>query len=212
MLRKSTVVALLTVMLGVLFACSHNQEGKPGRAESPKTAAREATGPRYTAYNLWYERPEALSCINYQRGAIIPAGTRVNNVEARGHKIRFMTADGGAYTVTFNAKYHPGLSVVDFEGRMFTSKDFDQLTAQMSPAEIDCIKAGAIKAGVSKACVLATYGYPPEHITPSLNSNRWIYWENRFRQEAVNFDAEGRTTGPTEPAQSGREPRSRRDR
>jgi hypothetical protein len=92
---------------------------------------------------------------------------------------------------------------------MFTSKNFDQLTARMSPSEIACVKAGAIKAGVSKACVLVTFGYPPEHVTPSLDNNVWNYWENRFGEVAVTFNAEGRTTGEPEAVHNTRPRRGR---
>ena len=35
----------------------------------------------YTAYNIWFEKPERIWSINYKKGAIIPAGTQVRDVE-----------------------------------------------------------------------------------------------------------------------------------
>ena len=30
-------------------------------------------------------------------------------------------------------------------------------------------------------------GYPPEHATPSLDSDVWTYWKNRFGKLKVTF-------------------------
>jgi len=35
----------------------------------------------YTAYNIWFERAERIWSINYKKGAVIPAGTLVRDVE-----------------------------------------------------------------------------------------------------------------------------------
>ena len=37
------------------------------------TAANGVERQLYTAYNIWYEKPESLWCINYKSGTIIPA-------------------------------------------------------------------------------------------------------------------------------------------
>ena len=72
----------------------------------------------YTAYNIWYEKPHTLYCINYKVGTFIPAGTEVKNVRVtvgttrstRGKPIISFTAldTNVAFTVLFNEKYHPG--------------------------------------------------------------------------------------------------------
>ncbi len=77
---------------------------------------------------------------------------------------------------------------------MVAQKPFAELTAGLSEKEIDAVKAGKLVVGMSKAAVIMARGYPPEHRTPSTEVNNWLYWENRFRKKAVNFDSEGRTT------------------
>lgn len=197
MLRKSGIVTLLVMLFGTMFACAHMTGANPGRAESG------ATGPLYTAYNMWYEHPENVSSVNYHRGAMIPAGTPVSDARASARRIKFTTANG-VFTIAYSEKYHPGMTAEAFKNRMLTNKDFAQLTAGMSPAEIECIKTGTVQPGVSKACVLVAYGYPPEHVTPSLDQNMWMYWQDRFRRTAVNFNEAGRTIGAATPVQNTR--------
>jgi hypothetical protein len=47
---------------------------------------------------------------------------------------------------------------------------------------------------MSKEAVIISVGIPPDHKTPDLKSNRWIYWKNRFKNKAVCFDPAGKTT------------------
>lgn len=158
---------------------------------------------QYTAYNMWFEKPERLYAINYKAGNIIPAGTEVKDVQVgsgrkgilRGRPmISFTTVkDGMTYAVEFQGKFHPGLTPEDYAKKMFTDKDFAALTKGMSAAEVEAIKQGKLVVGMSRDAVLVSYGYPPEHVTPSLKNETWTYWMNRFRKKEVYFDKNGRT-------------------
>jgi len=155
----------------------------------------------YTAYNMWFENSENFLAINYKKGMLIPAGTEVSNVGVASTKrtpmIAFTTVKNGqTFNVGFVAKYHPGLSAQDYVKKMFTGKNFEALTAGMTQNEVKAIKEGRLVIGMSKAAVLVAYGYPPEHRTPSLSSNTWIYWIDRFRNKAILFDENGRTCKP----------------
>ncbi len=164
----------------------------------------------YTAYNIWYEpgKENTLWCINYKTGDIIPAGTAVKEVSlsraVAGRKagaeplaVSFITVnDGQKYWVNINQKFHPGKTIHDYIDLMFTKKTFDELTSGFSEDEIEAIREGVVKTGMSKEAVLAAYGYPPEHKTPDPESNEWVYWINRFRSKAINFDDNGRTYKP----------------
>src|SRR5512145_313903 len=61
----------------------------------------------------------------------------------------------------------------------------------LSDADKKGIKEGRLVTGMSKTGVMMLYGYPATHRTPSLDSNRWIYWTNRFTTFEVNFDDKG---------------------
>lgn len=180
-------------------------------------AAEEAAGGQlYTTQNLWFEQANSLWCINYKAGTIIPAGTAVKDVAvvkaetgARAGGLRvaigFTTVEGGQrYLVNFAPKFHPGKAIEDYQALLFSTKSLAELTAGMSEAEVEAIKAGKVVEGMSKAAVLVSYGVPPEHKTPSLDGNRWMYWTNRFTSKEICFDDAGKamvcaaTTAPNE--------------
>ncbi len=154
----------------------------------------------YTAYNMWYEKPDHLYAINYKKGTMIPAGTEVSDVgvsQDRRPMIVFTTVkDGQMFKVEFEEKYHPGFSLTDYTQKMFTSKSLSELTKGMSKEETQAIKDGKLVVGMSKAAVIVAYGYPPEHATANTESNRWTYWLDRFRKKVVYFNDAGRTRKP----------------
>lgn len=152
----------------------------------------------FTAYNLWYEQPERLYSINYKKGGLIPAGTEVVNLSitpSRSPLVKFQLAKGSPeFTILFQKKFHPGMAAEQFRDRLFTPKDFSQLTRGFSNTELKAIKSGAPVIGMSKQAVQVGYGLPPEHATFSLDNNTWTYWLDRFRKKIIYFDANGRTT------------------
>ena len=167
-------------------------------------ADQAAGGKKYTAYNMWYEsgKEGAMWTINYKTGIIIPVGTEVTDVKVSKKGISFVTVkDQVEYTALFNVKFHPGKTTEDYAKIMFSEKDFSQLTQGMSQTELEGIKEGVIKVGMSKQAVIVAYGYPPEHKTPNTNSNVWLYWINRFKSKAINFDDSGKTIKPEQAAE-----------
>ena len=79
---------------------------------------------------------------------------------------------------------------------LFTNKDLKQLTEDMTDKEIEGIKKGVIKIGMSKKAALVSYGYPPEHKTNNLDKDVWLYWMNRFQSKAIHFDENNRAYRP----------------
>lgn len=56
------------------------------------------------------------------------------------------------------------------------------------------ISEGKAYEGMTKDGVRMALGYPAIHKTPSLQENTWIYWRNRFRTMAVEFNQRGVVT------------------
>lgn len=164
-----------------------------GSSEAP------ANGKVYTAYNMWYEtdKESAMWAINYKTGNMIPAGTEVVSVKVRKNTINFITVkDKKKYTVNFKAAFHPGKTVEDYAKMMFSEKDIDQITQDMSETDIAGIKEGVIRVGMTKKAVIVAYGYPPEHKTANLKDNEWRYWMNRFKTNVIYFDESAKTIKP----------------
>jgi hypothetical protein len=53
------------------------------------------------------------------------------------------------------------------------------------------IQDGKAYRGMTRDGVRVALGYPAPHATPSLQANTWIYWTNRSKTIAVEFDAQG---------------------
>jgi len=157
----------------------------------------------YTAYNIWFEKPERIWSINYKKGAIIPAGTQVRDVEIittnrRQKAIIFTTVkEKKAFSIFWIKKYHPGKTIQQFEESLFTTKKFDDLTLEMSKGEIAAIKRGEIVKGMNKKAVLVCYGPPPEHATFRQEHNVWTYWTSKFIRKKVFFDDDSRVSSCT---------------
>jgi hypothetical protein len=199
---KTFVKAVTIAFLLLTVSCSETvQNVKETETNGKKEQfAPEAT--LYTAYNIWKVRKLMLRrCINYKHGYnIIPAGTEVRKAKIANDRngntvIKFITAnDNREYNIYFKSKWHPGKTIEDYLGYMFTTKTFEESTAGMTETEIEAIRKGIILNGMSKEAVLICYGYPPEHRTRSLDSNVWVYWKNKLTSFDVCFDKEDRTT------------------
>ena len=179
-----------------------------------ETQEAATTGQQYTAFNIWVlskSQRHNQRFINYKvRGsAILPAGTPVFNVEALtspqgggfistddssfpGPHVAFETKDGQRFEILFKGKWHPGKSLEDYKNYLISDKNFEQLTEGLSEQEIDAIRKGVVIAGMSKRAVLISYGYPPEHKTPSLDDASWLYWLGKTTKKEICFDSEGR--------------------
>lgn len=156
--------------------------------------------PRYTAYNIWYEKTDNVWSVNYKVGNVIPAGTKVTNVKVgtkRRHDIlAFTVPEYGdtEFIIHYNQKHHGSLPFSTFKERMLTTKNFAELTKGLTKEEIKAIKAVPpyISKGMSKEAAIISFGYPPESATPSTNANAWKYWLNRWRTIFVRFDDKGK--------------------
>lgn len=161
---------------------------------APTFASAAESGPTFTAYNIWWEKPDKVYSTNYGKGTLLPAGSEVQDVKIDDGKAVF--TDGktsGQFRVEFVPKHHPGLKGKEFWGRFLTPKSFADLTQGFTEAELDAIKAGEARVGMRKNAVIVALGYPPETRTPSLDSDTWVYWHDRFRSYAVQF-ADGKVT------------------
>ena len=145
----------------------------------------------YTAYNIWFESPQKVYSTNYQKGNILPAGTEVKDVDRSSKKLEFTDPKlNMRFSIEFVGKHHPGLTGEQWTNRFLTTRDFAALSKGLSATEIKAVRAGQVKAGMSKKAVLLAAGYPPEVATASTRLDVWKYWRDRFRNYLVRFDGE----------------------
>jgi hypothetical protein len=126
---------------------------------------------------------------------IIPVNTPVSLQIAhsfRGKGILITTADGKVIHFEFNSR-NMGMSPSEYFP-LISSPEKTSL-ARFSPLERKGISEGKALVGMSKDAVRIALGYPAVHRTPSLDSDTWYYWRDRWRPPmAVIFNSNGRVT------------------
>jgi len=171
---------LATITLGLFF-------GMTALVVATATAADQ----KYTAYNIWYEHPNKVYSTGYQKGTMLPAGSEITNVKVKRKVVLFIDKHTQTkFKIIFMRKHHPGLGIKEFANRLITTKDFATMTKGFTKADVEAIKAGKIRPGMSKEAVLVSVGYPPEIRTPSTKLDTWVYWRDRFRNYPVTFTNE----------------------
>lgn len=161
------LVAMLAVPMSAPMAKENGVEGKT----------------LYTQVNIWYEAAKGVNrsySTFYHKGEIIPAGTKVTITEIGKKAIEFKDDKGIQYQLIFVAKHHPGMKADDFAALLFKAENPAPRIAKMSAEDREGIKQGKLVRGMSKdGCVMA-FGYPPAFRTPSLDSDAWIYQDNKW--------------------------------
>ncbi len=141
----------------------------------------------YLKHNIWYEKPQKISCLNIQKGKILTFGTEVEPVNATDYKLTFKTPkDGKEYTIDY---YH-SLIMLPMEGyikRIFTFKNRDELTKGMKASDVKLMLTGRVKRGMTKKQVLLACGPPAPCRTPSMSNSTWVYWLNEYSVYRIVF-------------------------
>ena len=75
---------------------------------------------------------------------------------------------------------------IDMHMNRYFGPNCPDLTA-LSDADRAGIQQGQVFQGMSKQGVILAIGYPPEHATPSLDSDQWSYWRNSHSRFLVYF-------------------------
>lgn len=139
----------------------------------------------YTRFTLHFER-KSWPATNYARGTLVPINSEVKLISMSGSVVKLLLVDEGAEVSFKNIKKY---TETDLNG-------FAQLLLSSEPTAIgeygeeiaSYIREGELKLGMTKQQVVLTRGYPPKHVTDSLNQSRWVYWSSRFVKRTLVFD------------------------
>ncbi|MFA6715305.1 MAG: hypothetical protein WC082_02280 [Victivallales bacterium] len=129
----------------------------------------------YLKHNIWYENPSRISCLNIQKGKILPFGTEIEPIQATDYRLCFKTMDGKE----FNINYETSLIMLPMENfirQKFTLQTRDELTKGMKKEDVELLLQGKLKRGMTKEQVLLACGVPPTCRTPSPLNSTWVYW------------------------------------
>ncbi len=150
----------------------------------------------YTKYNIHAQekgRSIKASYANYTNPGeghlIIPRGSKITILKK--NRKRFIFKDEKTQKkITFD--YHAGrmgMKINDYIALITSPTPVSN--KDLSKIDLKGIKKGKALKGMTREGVKAALGYPAAHRTPSLDDSRWIYWTNRFRTIAVEFDDKG---------------------
>ena len=134
----------------------------------------------YLAYNVWYTDPEDISALNYQTGKILPFGTEVEVIKANARSVTFVTRNDNKQ---FKIDFDRGWMLVPIEKylpKIFVTKDRAELSKGINAEFMDKISRGVVCPGMNKREVILAYGYPVPYMTPSLDSDTWVYGTDRL--------------------------------
>lgn len=180
-MRESSVSRGITaaVLLSLLAGCA----GRDGESAAPMLPA----GELYTLVNLHVDpKGSRIFTTNYQSPILLPLCTRVQVIEQSDKVVRLRAVEQGAEYTYLRTK-HLRSSFADHLAKVFGHECMSSRVAAMNQIDRDGIAAGRAVPGMSKEAVILAMGYPPDHANPSLESDLWTYWRNKFIKMAVYF-------------------------
>ena len=159
--------------------------------DSEAVAGKEAApGNYYTAVNIWWYKPMKIYSTNYHRGEMIPAGTRVKITDISSKRIYFTRKSDGKEFAILRMKRHTKLPVDAHVKRLFSKKNpkgAGSKYSRFTKKEKRAVKHGLIFKGMSRDAAIMAYGYPPDHKTPNLKKNLWIYYKGLYVSWQLRF-------------------------
>ena len=191
--RMMLVVVFLVAGLSVVMGC----RSKETRDNAAAAKRLQKTGQvYYLKYNMHFVvngNDQVASCANYVRPGVtdgfVPYNTPVIFAKKKNMPAIIIQNDN------INIKK---VVYVDYPSRHFAGLDFEQYVnyvfsqtpvsySGLSDLDMQGIKNGEVKKGMSKEGVEIAWGYPAKTSVPSLEENVWYYWINGTTRTAVVF-------------------------
>ena len=155
----------------------------------------------YTKYNIHVETQErqngtpvyVASYANYiyppSGLLLLPPNTRILVVqEHKPYRIEILDKN---IQVVF--EYHPGRMKMDFNQYIKKIASPNPVSLKgLTGLDKKGVEEGRAIIGMTKRGVMTALGYPAAHRTPSLESNLWTYWKDRYRTFRVQFGTKGK--------------------
>ncbi|MBO5822536.1 MAG: hypothetical protein J6R86_05945 [Lentisphaeria bacterium] len=145
-----------------------------------------------TRYNIWYDDPQDVSCLNIQHGSFIPLGTVIEPIgtDSFNDSIRFrVKSTGREFAISFSEAYRL-CSMRDYIAYTFcVGNPLDKMEFSTDQAKLirERIIRGEVVHGMNRDQVELAYGPPPAVRTPDKRNETWIYWRSGNRQVRVIF-------------------------
>jgi outer membrane protein assembly factor BamE (lipoprotein component of BamABCDE complex) len=179
--RRSLGAALAAFTVVAIAGCSMMDRG----ADTPNPLDGQF---RHTCCNIHYEK-DVINDANYQKGTLIPFGTRVQIIQVRSNAVKFKPE--GHPPLVWQLRFgRKNLSMDQAVDRLFVADDPRAKLRKTPDKTRKLIEQAAVEPGMTREQVLMSLGYPPAHRTPSLDVPTWTYWQNRVVTFQVFFDGD----------------------
>lgn len=140
------------------------------------------------------QKRKVLYALNYQLPSLIPMCSTVKIEDISKKEIEFVF-EGKTYTYVWDKHTKKAGQSLEENFKQYFGTSCDKAkVASLSQADQNGIKSGKPMVGMTKDGILFTMGRPPIHATPSLDSNTWMYWSNKWTRRAIDFDDKGVVT------------------
>jgi hypothetical protein len=188
--KKIVIVVLLTLFASLLVVAGGGAGRLVSAQESKKAVylknnihvqEHENTGDYRASYANW---------TNPGKGHIvIPVNTLVSMGHFRSGFTIIIQSTQKSILFEVNEK-NVGMGAEQY-WRLITSPEPVKLD-KLSEIDRKGIQEGKAYVEMTKEGVRIALGYPAPHKTPSLESNTWYFWTNRFKSIAIEFGGNGR--------------------
>lgn len=176
-------------------------DDQPGAIDNKSTSMASMKGEvYYLACNLHADpRNNKLSSVNYHLGGgLVPLGAEVKVVDiSKWAAILLDQKTGIKYKYESHRRTRNIIPLDEHLKKILVDKSklesIKQEIKTLSDIDQQGIKEGRVKKRMSKRGTLLAIGYPPEFVTPHpMETSKWNYWYNRWKQFFVEFDANGK--------------------
>ena len=132
-----------------------------------------------------------LSTMNYQMQGLLKVCSKVKVTKKNSKKLEFVH-DNTEYVMEYD-KYtkKAGVTFDEILHSFFGEECDDTKIVTLTEKDQRGLRRGEPTVGMTKDGVLLTMGRPPYHVTPSLESNQWMYWRTNSRRTSVQFNRDG---------------------
>lgn len=153
----------------------------------------KAEGTLYNNFNIHYYPRTGGELVasyanyvgDYPGHSVLPANTEIELDAWRGGFLVQVLETGQKIHFEFHSK-RMNMSVSEYQELLFSTTGIS--LEELSDVDRKGIEAGEARIGMTKEGVKTALGYPAVHRTPTLESNTWIYWRNRFLTMAIRFE------------------------
>ena len=132
-----------------------------------------------------------LYTMNYQLPNLIPICSEVTVISKSKKKFTF-SLEGREYIMAYDKHTKKAgvafNTVLDF---YFGSRCDKEAIKGLSNVDRKGIRKGIPYVGMTRQGLIYAMGRPPIHANPNLDSDTWMYWLNRFKRQAIDFDDNG---------------------